>query len=317
MSNGVLRAACVVAGLCIIAPVWADEPPKQPTLAQLHYEEGRAAREAGDWEKAEKEFAQALAAEPSPKTAGELGRAQVELKKYVEGATNLEWFFAHDKDVDPAKKEKIRPWLTTAKQFIGVLRLSIDPPDADVYIDGKRVEDRRLGDQLYVELGVHTIEARKKGFVAASRPARLTVGSDVPIELKLVPEANVVGEALPRIGPKPNGPGADKKWLIAGAAIGGTFAVASIATGIAAGVEYARFVNAYHREVCDGDCDADAARRASTVRPLMITWPILGAAAIGTGAITLWAARRKAASDARSELSFVPLPNGFVIGGRW
>ena len=69
----------------------------------------------------------------------------------------------------------------------GTLRLSVEPPDAAVYVDGQIAGDARNTRTLTLAPGTHSLEAVRPGFRAASRTIEIACGRTTSVQLELVP----------------------------------------------------------------------------------------------------------------------------------
>jgi hypothetical protein len=71
----------------------------------------------------------------------------------------------------------------------GTLSIRVQPPDAEILVDGERW-DRPAGEsRLLVELseGTHRLEIRKPGFKAYSSTVQVRRGETVPLNVSLPP----------------------------------------------------------------------------------------------------------------------------------
>jgi len=97
----------------------------------------------------------------------------------------------------------------TVKTKDGVIELTVDQKDAEVYVDGERITVAIRGDKEPIEIlkkpGVHKLEVRKGGFKVESHDVTVTADGHSPVNVRLVaektndagkPPVAVVGNAL-------------------------------------------------------------------------------------------------------------------------
>ena len=76
---------------------------------------------------------------------------------------------------------------TRGDRSIGTVRLSVEPPDAAVYVDGRIAGDARSLRTLTLAPGAHRLEAVRPGFRSASRNINIVAGVTTSVVLTLVP----------------------------------------------------------------------------------------------------------------------------------
>ncbi len=107
--------------------------------------------------------------------------------------------------------------LTEMQRQVGQLRIQVNRPGAEVFVDGKSIGVAPISYEIYVDPGTHLVEARLDGFP----PAQVTITAakaqiqDVPVALK-------------------SPPGANKGVIVAGAVVTG---VAAITGAVLAGLD--------------------------------------------------------------------------------
>jgi len=72
-----------------------------------------------------------------------------------------------------------------AKRHVGTLRLSVRPPGARVWIDGRAVATAPLSGELFVNPGVHTLQVEREGYTALERSLEIGAGQEQTLELVL------------------------------------------------------------------------------------------------------------------------------------
>ncbi|WP_437875727.1 hypothetical protein [Sorangium sp. So ce513] len=195
--------------------------------AQL-YREGNQLYDEGKFVEAEARYQAAWDLQQSFDVAGNLGNVELEVNQPREAAEHLlyalETFPLGEK---AEKKSFLEKRLAEAKAQVGTLRISVNVDDAEVLIDGKRIGQSPLEDQVFVDPGKRTIEARRGGartstslFVARGSDQRIALSLDTGPNLPLVVTGGAVG--------------------LLGVASGVTFAILSSAKGRSAEGEPSR-----------------------------------------------------------------------------
>ncbi|WP_234022771.1 tetratricopeptide repeat protein [Sorangium cellulosum] len=117
----------------------------------------RKARDRGNWTEACDAFKAALDAANLPpamkldraeldrgafdpaELAGELGLCELELRKYRDAAEHLTWSLERDWALPSQLQQRFLIGQRKAAFYVAELMLSVDPPDAEVFIDGKPI----------------------------------------------------------------------------------------------------------------------------------------------------------------------------------
>lgn len=300
------------------APVRAQNA--QPSTAQTFLADGKEAAEAEQWDKAAKLFAQSFQLEPLPKTAGHLGRALIKSGELVAGANQLEYFL-HEEQQPSKMADAARELLATIKPKVATVAFKLDPQQAPVeaYLDGQRIEDKRLTWPLHVAPGEHAFEFKKEGFVTQTVRGNYVAGEPLVITPKLEP-------VVPQ-----NGHGGPKKvastvppLAIAGFALSGGLLVTSAITGIAANIANQNAADAALGMGCTPgpECKAiydEQYPRSTTFSIVALTTLGLGVGVgVGTLVYTLKASKTSDTGNApKTSWNIAPTPGGIVVRGTW
>ncbi len=221
------------------SPARAEPPPPAPLAARpaapgaeealQRYQEGIAARQLGDWEKARALLLQSWGLQRHFQTAANLGEMELKLGRHREAAEHLDYFLKEAPvSIPDADRARGQTMLDQARASLGTLRVVVSPRDAEVYVDGRKVEDVLLNSLVLVEPGRRRVEARRRGYPSIAETREVAAGSFVEVDLT-VPAMKPV-EPLPvdrSVGPK--------RWVVVagtaatalGVAMGAGFAVAS------------------------------------------------------------------------------------------
>lgn len=203
--------------------------------ARRRYQEGNAAMKLHQWQKAYDAYHAAWRQKQHWQIAGSLGQVELKLAKHRDAALHLAVFLREAKDVPPEEMKRVREWLEQAKAKVAVLTIEAAPPGSEILLDGLKIGQAPLREEVYVEPGKHLVEGRLGPCVATSE-VELTAGHSKEIALRCAatPPAQSTGVlAPPRGAPVDESAGAKRyppereALLIAGTSV----TVASLALG--------------------------------------------------------------------------------------
>jgi hypothetical protein len=141
-----------------------------------HVRRGRRARDRGKWAEAYAAYKAAFeAADPASSTereraelAGELGLCELALRKYRDAAEHLAFSLEQRTALPLALQLRFEKGEREATRHVATLLLSVDPSDAQVLVDGKRVGRVARTYKLFLEPGQRMVRAfapgRQDGF---------------------------------------------------------------------------------------------------------------------------------------------------------
>jgi hypothetical protein len=279
------------------APARADEPAAlfedgADLLAQARtlYAEGTSAANLHQWERARLFFLSAWRAQHQWQIAANLGHVELALGRHRDAAEHLTIFLRETADlaaVDPRDRATLTRELSQALARVAVVTVSVDPPGAEVLVDGAPAGRAPLADPVFVEPGRHVIEARADGrrSVVASRD--LGPGGAVQVTLRLAPsEGAASAPTAPRAVEAPTARGRVNKAIV----IGG-FAASAVALGVGAGF-WARSSAAAserdtHRASCTGGDHAGCDQFDRVERTRWLTGNVAAYSLIGAGALAV------------------------------
>ncbi|WP_437502299.1 hypothetical protein [Sorangium sp. So ce1099] len=167
-----------------------------------HLRRAQSARNAGRWTEAHAAYKAALeAADPASSTekkraqiAGELGLCELELRKYRDAAEHLALSLEQRNALPLETQKRFEAGQGKAAPHVATLYLSIDPPDAEVLIDGKLIGTPARTYRLFLEPGQHMVRARAPGREEAFASFDAQSGKPTTISLQ-VPRASAPGSA--------------------------------------------------------------------------------------------------------------------------
>ncbi|WP_437765215.1 hypothetical protein WMF27_31150 [Sorangium sp. So ce281] len=165
-----------------------------------HVRRAQIARDAGRWTQAHAAYNAALdATDPASNTekeraeiAGELGLCELELRKYRDAAEHLAWSL-EQRNVLPLELQlRFEAGQRKAAPHVATLYLSVDPPDAEVLIDGKPISAPARTYRLFLDPGQHMVRARLAGHEEAFASFDAQAGKSTTLSLQ-VPRAAAPG----------------------------------------------------------------------------------------------------------------------------
>ncbi|WP_438040932.1 hypothetical protein [Sorangium sp. So ce128] len=196
---------CLVFGVVTgsAGSVRAEDPYPAPgkggdSTVKDHLRRAKRARAQGQWTEAVAAYKAAFeAADPASATereraeiAGELGLCELALRKYRDAAEHLGWSLEQGLEqhnaLSPAQYERFSEGLRKATPFVVTLILAVDPPDAEVVVDGKSLGRTARTYRLFFEPGQHMVRGRAPGCKDALHTLRAGAGAEHDFTMPLL-----------------------------------------------------------------------------------------------------------------------------------
>ncbi|MGK4007559.1 hypothetical protein WMF31_33370 [Sorangium sp. So ce1036] len=121
------------------------------------------ARRAGRWEDAAAAYRAAWESTGDRRWAGELGLAELALRRYRDAAEHLRLSLGAEDALAPFVRARFRRGLQRAAKEVAAVAIVVGKPEAEVFIDGRRVGQGLATYVVYVEPGSHEARARLAG----------------------------------------------------------------------------------------------------------------------------------------------------------
>ncbi|XXY45571.1 hypothetical protein WME91_36770 [Sorangium sp. So ce269] len=121
------------------------------------------ARRAGRWEDAAAAYRTAWESTGDPRWAGELGVAELSLRRYRDAAEHLRRALDAADALAPGVRARLQQGLQRAAQEVAAVAIVVGKPEAEVFIDGRRVGQGLATYVVYVEPGSHEARAKLAG----------------------------------------------------------------------------------------------------------------------------------------------------------
>ncbi|WP_437973312.1 hypothetical protein WMF11_30910 [Sorangium sp. So ce295] len=320
-------------------PYAEDRASAARSEAEEAFARGESARRAGRWDEAAVSYRLAWEADPRPEFAGELGLSELALGRFRDAAEHLRASLLDPESLAPAARRRFSEGLRRAEREVAPATIAVSRPEAEVFIDGRRIGRGQANYFVYVEPGRHEARGRLEGYADGVYPFEARRGLEAMIGLHLepkpppalAPRAPVPAAAAPSPpqSPSPRDPAPDRgpaagtvlrvsglAVASAGVALGTGFALAAAARGDKAEAQ----ANAIHRRgglaacVYPEHADACAAladrKRARDTLETAAWASFMGAGVVGAVAISsFWWAPAPRASAVH------PVPFATVEGG--
>lgn len=250
MSFGVGLGVLTAPGLSHAQPAGARAPTAHVPIAEMpsevasnydaertaearqRYQEGNAAMKLHQWQKAYDAYLVAWRAKPHWQVAGSLGQVELKLARNRDAATHLALFLREAKDVPPEEIKHAREWLDQARAKIAVLTIDTPQAGAEILIDGLKVGQTPLREEMYVEPGKHLVEGHL-GQCAATSEVDLPAGGSREVALRCAIAAPPSGDVRAQTAVVPDAGGAKPSSKLSPVVIAGaSVTVAALGLGV-------------------------------------------------------------------------------------
>jgi tetratricopeptide (TPR) repeat protein len=224
-----IRTFAAIALVAALSAPSAAAPPREE--AKQLKDLGAQALERGDFAQALEYFDRAYRLYPSSRLRYNLGLAYDHLGRVPEAIDAFEGFLAEASPDAPSEaREHARARLKDLTARIARLQIVVDPPDADLRLDGRPLA--RPSGAIRLLAGAHRLEASATGRQPSTLELTLAAGESKELTLQLlVLEETSVGSPSPSVVAPPAGPKRRGKQ-IAGITLG-VVGIGALAGGIA------------------------------------------------------------------------------------
>ena len=177
-------AALVPAGMAhatseASSPTASDENASQTGQARELFNEGVQLFDAGKYEKARLVFARVYELKPHPSVLLNLAQCELRTARYLDAARHLATFLKEASVTDPAVLASANDALAQARAHTGLVRVSVVPEGAEVFVDEEFVGTSPLADPIDVSPGPHRVRARLPG--GPFKHVNVTVGRRITV----------------------------------------------------------------------------------------------------------------------------------------
>ena len=230
-----LGCAVVLAAISTFPLEAASQPvlsgEEAAKLADAYFLRGKALLKDGKVKDAYKEYKASWDLKKSYDIAANLGNIEYELGMPRDAAEHLAFSVRNAAvSVGSDRLDKIKKVLDQAKALVSVVIVRVNVDGAEVLIDGESVGRSPISEELYVDPGPRTIEARLSGHEVTTKTEDFARASTrtVYLELKPLPATTA---PTPGGAPRPGGSRVPHKNMLP-VAIGGGIAAAGLGLGL-------------------------------------------------------------------------------------
>jgi hypothetical protein len=285
---------------------YAADSAKQQAARLL--DAGVAQFEEGHAAEAYASFQSAYQLYPSPKILLNMGQALKALGRVAEAAQAYQRFLMETSALPEVGDRRValaRAGLAEILPHLGRVRLSVQPDQAVVSVDGRPMGPASQLRIIYLSPGDHRVTASSNGFVGRSVPVAAVAGYEERLELVLDPAPDPL-PVVTAAAPVP-APGRRWTWVAGGASV--ALLAGGIGFGLHANALWREFRETRSPERYD-TLERQIGREGTVANILFVT---AGAAAVTAGLLYFYEGAR--GSDVRMGLA--ASPDGFCGSARW
>lgn len=184
--------ALVVPPVVTAFPTTAFAQKSKPVREQLpleargHWDAGVAfAQKGSSWDAARSSFKAAYELSKNPRVLYNVGICEKELQHFAAALDTFKRELAEGKDLSAADRAEVQQNIEDLKKLVGHLTIEVSEKDADVYIDGEKIDAAKLAGPITVDLGTRQLRATKSGFSDAQAAVSLNGGASETAKLVL------------------------------------------------------------------------------------------------------------------------------------
>lgn len=300
-------------------------PPAPEPAAEAKQEAARRFESAinlyedGDYLLALAEFERVYELVPDYRVLYNIGQVSMQLGRYARALRTLREYMSRGGDAIPNdRRSAVRSDLEVLERRTASLTLDIQPPGAEVWVDGVLVGQAPLAEPLVVDVGERSVQVRLSGYVGRTQAVTLAGGDKRDVTLKLDPEPRVAvapGKSAPtRVSTA--APSSKPRtlvwvgWGTTAALAAGSAVAAVLGATSASNLKDLRDSRDATRESLDAERDR--------ARTRFIVADVLGVAAVAAGATTLYfqlsgSARREPSDRDHAQLGLGFSPTGVTL----
>ena len=227
-----------LASLCVVpllfglstpsAHAEAKEAAGENARADEYFRQGKAFVKEDRWEDARRAYLAGYRIKRGYDIAGNLGSVELELGLGREAAEHLAYCIkSFPATGTAAQLAYIKGRFEEARQKVGALSIQVNVDGAEVFVDGRSIGRSPFSDEVYVDPGARTLEAKLGGYSPSKRPIAAARGSWQSVALVLRVSGAAHGEA-----PLPPPPLVVETRSRAPLFVGGGVALAAIGAGV-------------------------------------------------------------------------------------
>src|SRR6478735_10958853 len=233
LSRG-LACACLLIATAFAGQLYAQGDSPDSDRANQLFKKGKVAFNAGKYNDALRIYTEAWSLKQSPDIAANLAQTESELGQHRDAAEHFSFALDHllPSSTDE-QKQALAEGLAQEKKEIGTLRVTLEPSDSVLTIDGVRISVPPSGD-VFLEPGEHAVSVNHEDCEPSQQTVRISRGASQVLWIKLTASAGTHRAADGATQPTDVTPpsGSHSHRSIVPAVIGGGLVVAGAAVGV-------------------------------------------------------------------------------------
>lgn len=176
---------CALACIATASEASAEEPASEGDAAYRELiDQALSEFRHRNWPEARVLFRRAHDLHPNARTLRGMGIVSYEMRDYVAAVVALSGALSDSRQpLTDAQRKECETLLGRARTFVGSYALSVEPPGAELRLDGAQLV-RDADGRALVPFGEHTLDARADGYTAST--SRLSVQGGEQGELRIV-----------------------------------------------------------------------------------------------------------------------------------
>jgi hypothetical protein len=188
------------------APAFAqpEPPPPPPTkpgpvaeaieAAKIHFQQGVALFNDGNFNGALAEFQAAYDLRPSPGLLYNIGLTQKALFRYADAVATCERYLAEETKLTPERRAEVTQLIREMNALLADVTLTVEPTGASIHIDGRDAGRAPLDKPLRLAAGSHVVDIASDGYKPVRKDLMISAGNPVTlnIRLDLIPKTGLV-----------------------------------------------------------------------------------------------------------------------------
>lgn len=184
-----VAAACGC--LCLLGVLASAPARAQPSLdrqqASVHFDRGLELIQEGAYTEAAIELERALTLSGDEAVLYNLGMAYAAAGRSVEANDTLSRYLASKRDsLPPAEIDIIEEELRRQRSRIGFVRVIVEPADASIVVDGRRLSQSPLPESVPLTIGDHHVEISRPDYESQARVVSIAGEQHVQLQITLL-----------------------------------------------------------------------------------------------------------------------------------
>lgn len=171
-------------------------PPvaEDPALgeAKVHFQQGVALFNDGNFSAALAEFEAAYKIRRSPGVLYNIGLTQKALFRYSEAIASLEKYQSEETKITPERRAEVDQLVVEMRALLAEVTFNVEPPGASLLVDGRTMGQSPFQQPLGIAAGSHVVEVTADGYKSGRKEIMVSAGVPLTLNFKL--------ELIPKTG---------------------------------------------------------------------------------------------------------------------